>query len=66
MLIVARQLPAALRASFQFEQLRSEQLMRRTAVIKSGLPAFIRPQLSKLVEVPPSGDNWVHEIKFDG
>jgi bifunctional non-homologous end joining protein LigD len=30
------------------------------------LPDFIPPQLARLVERPPSGDDWVHEIKFDG
>jgi DNA ligase D-like protein (predicted ligase) len=30
------------------------------------LPQFVRPQLSQLVERPPSGAQWVHEIKLDG
>ncbi len=30
------------------------------------LPAFIPPQLCKLVDRPPAGADWVHEIKFDG
>jgi len=30
------------------------------------LPRFIPPQLSQLVEKPPSGSQWVHEIKLDG
>jgi ATP-dependent DNA ligase len=30
------------------------------------LPAFVPPQLSQLVEKPPSGAKWVHEIKLDG
>jgi bifunctional non-homologous end joining protein LigD len=30
------------------------------------MPAFIAPQLARLVEAPPSGPNWVHEVKFDG
>lgn len=43
----------------------------KSAVIKSGkraakLPGFIAPQLCTSVERPPSGDSWVHEIKFDG
>ena len=29
-------------------------------------PPFIAPQLCVSVERPPSGDNWIHEIKFDG
>jgi DNA ligase D-like protein (predicted ligase) len=30
------------------------------------LPQFIPPQLSQSVEKPPSGPQWVHEIKLDG
>ena len=30
------------------------------------MPEFIAPQLCRLVDEPPSGANWVHEIKFDG
>ena len=29
-------------------------------------PRFVEPQLCKLVDRPPSGTGWVHEIKFDG
>jgi ATP-dependent DNA ligase len=30
------------------------------------LPQFVPPQLSKPVEKPPSGPQWLHEIKLDG
>ena len=30
------------------------------------LPQFVPPQLSKPVEKPPSGFQWLHEIKLDG
>ncbi|AOF93232.1 DNA ligase D [Sinorhizobium sp. RAC02] len=30
------------------------------------LPDFIPPQLCQTLERPPAGDNWLHEIKFDG
>ena len=30
------------------------------------LPKFVAPQLTRLVDAPPPGDRWVHEIKFDG
>src|SRR5205807_2588572 len=33
---------------------------------KSKLPKFIAPQLATLVKTPPSGDEWLHELKFDG
>lgn len=32
----------------------------------SGPPEFIPPQLCKLVDRPPAGEQWLHEIKFDG
>jgi len=32
----------------------------------ANLPAFIEPQLCKLLQKPPSGPGWAHEIKFDG
>ena len=30
------------------------------------LPKFVPPQLCKLVDRPPPGPDWAHEIKFDG
>jgi bifunctional non-homologous end joining protein LigD len=30
------------------------------------VPAFVEPQLCKLLEHAPPGDAWVHEIKLDG
>ena len=32
----------------------------------SALPDFVEPQLTKLVDRPPVGEGWAHEIKFDG
>ncbi len=32
----------------------------------STLPPFVEPQLCKLVDRPPGGAGWAHEIKFDG
>ena len=37
-----------------------------TGARKSKLPPFIPPQLATLVKEPPSGDEWLHELKFDG
>ena len=31
-----------------------------------GLQKWIKPQLCKLVDTPPRGPDWLHEIKFDG
>src|SRR5881227_1933095 len=33
---------------------------------KAPYPAFIEPALATSVEKVPSGDRWIHEIKFDG
>lgn len=30
------------------------------------LPDYIPPQLASLADAPPSGDAWLHEIKYDG
>jgi bifunctional non-homologous end joining protein LigD len=32
----------------------------------SPVPDFIEPELAKLVERPPDGDEWAHEAKLDG
>jgi ATP-dependent DNA ligase len=34
--------------------------------IKAPLPGFIEPALATSVEKVPSGERWIHEIKFDG
>jgi DNA ligase D-like protein (predicted ligase) len=33
---------------------------------KAVLPQWIRPQFTRLVDAAPDGDQWLHEIKFDG
>jgi bifunctional non-homologous end joining protein LigD len=30
------------------------------------MPTFVAPMLCKLVDRPPEGADWVHEVKFDG
>jgi len=40
--------------------------MARTAAARSALPEWIRPQLTQLVQQALDGDQWLHEIKFDG
>jgi ATP-dependent DNA ligase len=32
----------------------------------TALPTWIKPQLARLVDEPPEGPEWLHEIKFDG
>lgn len=36
------------------------------SAVKSDTPAFIEPQLATLTDKPPSGEKWLHEVKFDG
>src|SRR5262249_58948430 len=33
---------------------------------RAPLPAFIAPELATLVPAAPAGDEWLHEMKFDG
>jgi ATP-dependent DNA ligase len=32
----------------------------------TALPGWVKPQLTKLVDEPPEGTEWLHELKFDG
>ena len=32
----------------------------------TALPAWIKPQLTKPVDQPPDGPEWLHELKYDG
>ncbi len=44
-------------------------LKRRDTFAKaksSAVPTFLEPQLALLKETPPKGEDWIHEIKFDG
>jgi bifunctional non-homologous end joining protein LigD len=34
--------------------------------IKAAYPGFIEPPLATSIDKVPSGERWVHEIKFDG
>src|SRR5580692_5828448 len=34
--------------------------------VKAPLPGFVEPMLATLAKSPPTGDRWLHEIKFDG
>jgi hypothetical protein len=43
---------------------RPQPVARRSST--AGLPAWISPQLTQLVDAPPDGDQWLHELKYDG
>jgi bifunctional non-homologous end joining protein LigD len=34
--------------------------------VKANFPGFIEPALATSIEKVPTGDRWLHEIKFDG
>src|SRR5882672_7336570 len=34
--------------------------------VKANYPGFIAPALATSIDKVPSGDRWIHEIKFDG
>lgn len=44
----------------------SNHSLDEIAVKSSKYPTVIHPALATLVDSPPSGKNWLHEIKFDG
>jgi bifunctional non-homologous end joining protein LigD len=41
-------------------------LSHASAAVAAKLPASIAPELTTLVDSVPAGDEWLHEIKFDG
>jgi ATP-dependent DNA ligase len=41
-------------------------MARRLTAARAVLPKWIKPQLTQLVDAAPEGDQWLHEIKFDG
>jgi bifunctional non-homologous end joining protein LigD len=48
---------------------KSEARAAETGTAKTGagkIPPFVPPQLATLIDSPPSGGEWLHEIKYDG
>ena len=39
---------------------------KRAAASPPNMPAFVPPELATRVDKPPSGETWLHEVKFDG
>ena len=42
------------------------QIKKLPGARKAPLPEFVAPQLATLVKEAPKGDEWFHELKFDG
>jgi bifunctional non-homologous end joining protein LigD len=43
-----------------------KQIKLLTGARKAPMPEFIPPQLATLVDKPPAGEEWFHELKLDG
>jgi bifunctional non-homologous end joining protein LigD len=43
-----------------------QPVARRPGSGAAALPQWVRPQLTQLVKEAPDGDQWLHEIKYDG
>ncbi len=43
-----------------------KKIIQNLNVKKSKIPQTIHPQLATLVQKPPSTDNWIFELKYDG
>lgn len=40
--------------------------VKKNGAYQGKIPAFVEPQLATLVDEPPPGADWLHEIKYDG
>ena len=46
--------------------LKADQIKKLPGARKAPMPEFVPPQLATLMREPPVGDEWFHELKFDG
>ena len=44
----------------------SPPIGKKTKAKKARMPGFIQPQLATLTDAMPTGNDWLHEVKFDG
>lgn len=44
----------------------TKQIQSLPGARKTAMPEFVSPQLATLVKEAPKGDEWLHELKFDG
>ena len=67
--------PESVKSGLRIEELVAPDLPAKPKVLRPGrlpgavkapMPARVEPQLATSVAKPPSGDDWLHEIKFDG
>ncbi|RJY08719.1 DNA ligase D [Aurantiacibacter aquimixticola] len=50
----------------QMEKASAHNSRKRKSKASAPLPKFRKPQLATLVDEVPTGNGWMHEIKFDG
>lgn len=62
---VSRRMPVVENA-VSVRKVRSLNIANVPGAVVARQPSFIKPQLATLVDEAPSGEQWVHEIKFDG
>src|ERR1044072_6206756 len=43
-----------------------KQLKNLPGARKTAMPEFVSPQLARLMKESPRGNEWLHELKFDG
>lgn len=44
----------------------AKQIQKLPGARKTAMPEFVSPQLATLVKEAPTGNEWLHELKFDG
>lgn len=59
--------PNSVLTSQNLEEIADSKKIKLPANLKvDEVPDFIQPQLATLIEHPPQGPQWLHEVKFDG
>jgi bifunctional non-homologous end joining protein LigD len=53
-----------------FEEIEAAAAQGKAGMLRKAddpkFPTFVEPQLASLRDAPPEGDDWLHELKFDG
>lgn len=52
--------------TIQKSKVKKSKLNIKINLPKTPMPEYIIPQMATLVDKPPIGEDWIHEIKFDG
>ena len=57
---------SASRAAAKVEVKAAARIDAKIDAAKAPMPAYVAPMLATLVPAAPGGDDWIHEIKYDG